>query len=745
MRKKWLWSISTIVIIFSFCLAILSISIVFPWGLIGKFLDDYQSLDLVGYIQLLSGSGAVIWALISFSFLDFRKRRKSERILQNSDPLFLENYPNLKLCMQRLSEFGGHEEIEYRLVKSASDAPEALRTIKKNNRTRNVIIVPTRFWNKFTDHPEALSAVLVHETAHFNNGDIALLFSTRRFILVAFWICFFCSSISLVSSIYADSPSFELIAIWASIIGKSYLWNVIFLLLLLYLLQKKIEGWREALADQEAIKICGEEALRDAEKLLEGKHSSGFNFQRSDRRQVERALVLTPYWIIFLGFTISEIQSRFIAPFAYLREFWGIESIALNILFEVSFTFLLYLGYFYVLAVVCRHAIQNGKNFVDTFIRNATFLVVGSSLAWLVIEVIPLSLASTLMPEGYDNISRVDNLSSFITFSLLSSAISSSGYLILAGFGAWISASRHRLFIGILPGLAWALLSKIEMYFIPSLFEGWLAIIVTALTVIALVFYNRNHMSLCVASLKSYLSFFPILLLVFAGYMGYGDTGHLAVCASYSGVSKIESGNVNEAIPYYEDATRYAPRHPKVWMELSRALARSNRLREAVQASDKAVNAPFNFHWSEKFQTLALAGALRLKLREPGDLEIAAKYFLEAEQMWRDNSRLSHDEVSIVLYNIACIYALKDKDAIESVIYLLEASKLQPSIAKQSFTDPDLSILKLAEQEAPSNQDVQLFKYLDNVSAEHLRTLVQRKELSANTLLSFMAFRAHEF
>jgi hypothetical protein len=181
--------------------------------------------------------------------------------------------------------------------------------------------------------------------------------------------------------------------------------------------------------------------------------------------------------------------------------------------------------------------------------------------------------------------------------------------------------------------------------------------------------------------------------------------------------------------------------HQGIWMDLSRVLAKDNRWRKAAKVADRAVSAPFNFHWSEKFQTLSRAGSLRLNLRDSNDLNIAVKYFSEAEQMWRNNSRLDKNEVSSVLYNIACLHALKDKNSTESAIYLLEASALQPNIAKQALGDSDLSILRLAEQELPSNQEKQFFSNID-ISVDHIRTLLQKQELSINVLLRYLSFLA---
>lgn len=754
MKNRWLWSLSTTVILISLMLSVLSITILFPWSILFNFIKNPQGISRINYLQLFFGGGIVIWSTLIFAFLHFWQLNRNENYLEGTLLINLQEYANLSICVDRLRRFGVYELTEYRLdgtnpnirdepERLISETPQVLSTLKKKGRKPYVVIIPPSFWARFKNYPEALSAVLVHESAHFQNRDIALLFSVSRFILIVFSLALIYLGIALYSSILSDSPSFSIPAILASLIGKNYLVIAVTLFPILYLMRGKLEDWREALADREAIRICGEGALSEAKKLFRNP-----SLKRPSRNAVQRALRLTPSWVFLIGFITYATSSRAAGVLAYLQgEIISSESavnFVISILAVPIYFLSFYLCYFYVLAVLSRQAIEEKHSAVATLARNAIFLVLASSLGYLFLEVLPLALPSLFMPEGYDYIKRVDVNFSFFSHAILSSLISDSNLVLLASFGAWLAASLRKFWIGILPGLCWAIFSSLESRLIPYLMEGKLAILSTSIVMATLLVLNRRSISLRIVSGINYLLFVPLVLLVIAGRMGYGDVGHLAACYSQAGFLKMRAGEISQAIYFYEKATEDAPRQPQAWMDLAIALRQDNRLREAAEVADRAVVAPFNFHWDEKLSSLALAGNFRLELRESGDLEIARRYYKQAEQMWLQNSRLSREQVSSVLYNLACLYAIRDQNTLEATVYLVKASAINPKMASYAITDPDLSILNLSNQKPLSHEEIEKLENLSvEISSPILRKLVQQGELSEAILLRFVVFIAN--
>jgi hypothetical protein len=736
--NKWLWSISTVVIVYSFVLAGLSILIAFPIELTQRALN-HQGLRIIEYMQLLVGVGAIFWTFLLFAFLNWYQRKRNRQRLKNTQILLLDEYPDLSDCVQKLKEYGVYQQIEYRLTKLVLKAPEAL-AIKSTEGKRNIVLISTQFWNKFNQHSSALTAVLIHESAHLKNKDIRLLFNTKRLVLSALSVLTVYFVISLLSSISADYPPLSLEAVWASFIGKNYFLTALILVGLLLIVEKSMEGWREALADQAAIVFCGEASLREAERLLFGHHTSNINTsERSSEDQISKAVPLTPFWLLLIGITVPAIQSRFIGQFS--QQILSNNFVSWTLTFEIIFAFLPYIGFFYPLAVLARHKIEKEENLVKSIGSNAFLIVIGSLLGIVVIENLPLSLPSLLMPNGYDYVHRVDVIP-FVFLSSLSSVILHSGYVLAASFGAWISATRYQLWIGLIPGLVWSVFSRIEVYFFPGLLGGRLTVLVTVIVVVFLLIHNRRYVFQFIAPFKNYLLFVPLLLLVLLGWVGFGDVGHFAACAGSDGFIKMESNDINGAVASLRKATVYAPRHPESWASLSLALHKQGRLRESAKAMETAIAAPYNYHWSKKFELFVAAGNIRLELREPSDLELASAHFNEAERMWRNSSRFPTDQVAQLLYNMACLHALQGKNHVETVIYLLEASTLEPSMAKQALTDPDLSKLQLAGEEPPSPQEFEFFKALNDSSADKLRKLVQEGKINEEMLLRFAALIA---
>lgn len=753
MKKTWIWSLSTVILFESWALAILSFLLLIPWNLLRQAINN-QNISTINYINLLTGTGGIIWAILIYLFIQKRKSKKNLEGLEDSILINLDSFDNIQVGLSKLKEFEIHHLTEYRFIgrdlrkylnyqdkteEKIEEAPKTLRNPRKKSDKPYVVFIPKRFWARFKNEPEALSSVLIHEAAHLKNKDLDLFIVAQDFISIAFWVNLVLFFISLITSVYTDSTSFELVAIQASFIGKIYQIFQLAPIALLYFTQKQLEYWREALADREAIRICGVKALNKAEKLL---NNPDLVKIRPSRHQAKNSFVLSPYWVFLSGFIGTIISSRSGILFYFQREL--ISNIYIqNILTLLSICLLiicLYIICFYILAVISRNALERKDSLLYVIGRNSLIFIIASSFSYFLLEIIPLFITSSFMPEGYDYIKRVDTTFGYLSYSIISSFITGSNIVLIAIFGAWIAAVSKKLWLGLLPGICWAFSSQLESQLFPFLMEGKLAILLTISLISILIISHRRHIHFRNISFKSYLLFIPLIVLLIAGRMGYGDVGHRAASYSQAGILKMQAGETSKAIYYLQKATEYAPKHPQGWMDSAIALMQDNKLEEAIEAADKAITTPFNYSWDKKLQSLVLAGNLRLQSRTPEDLEIAEKYYKQVEDMWRQNSRLSSEYISSALYNLACLYAIRDRDSLQSTLYLVEASAINSQNATAAIKDADLSILNLGNQRLISEEEMMKFRNIQEVSAPILRMSVERGELSEGILLRLIAY-----
>jgi tetratricopeptide (TPR) repeat protein len=756
MRREWLWSISTVILLESWALVIASFLLLIPWNLLQQAINNHN-LSTIDYISLLIGTGSIIWAILIFLFVRSQKSKEICHQLEDSILIDLANFDNLQLCIERLREFGVYHLTEYRFIgnnltsfldyqdnteEKIEEAPITLKNLRNRSNRPYVVLIPKRFWARFKNEPEALSSVLVHEAAHLKNKDLDLFIVARDFILVAFSINLICFIVSLSASIYVDSSSFEFITIQASLIGKIYQIFQIVPIILLYFTQKKLELWREALADREAVRICGERALNKAEELL---RNLDLIRNRPFRNQARNSLILSPYWVLLSGFVGTIISSRF-GVLYYLQRDIVTNIYFQNILILLStslLTIFLYTICFYILAVMSRNAIETKRSWLRVIGINSLLFILASSSSYFLLEIIPLFITSSFMPTGFDYIKRVDTNFSSLTHSIISSFITGSNIVILAIFGAWIAGVSRKLWLGLVPGICWVITSQLESKIFPFVMEGKLAILSTISLIAILIVRYRRHIYFGKISLKNSLFFVPLIVLLILGRMGYGDVGHRAASYSQAGLLKLKADETTEAVDYFQKATEYAPRHPQAWIDLAITLAKDDKLKEAAEAADKAIVAPFNYSWDEKLKSLVVAGNFRFQLRTSEDLEIAEKYYKEVEKMWRQNSRLSSEYISSALYNLACLYAIRDRNTLESTIYLAEASAINSQIANSAINNTDLSILDLRNQQPLSQQEINKLRELKvNMEVPILRKFVNQRQLSTETLLRFVKLLA---
>jgi hypothetical protein len=758
-------SLSTVMLLSAGALALASLLSIFPWS--SWIISEKSFLQQA---QLIVGAGAIIWVVLFFLLVQYFKMRTDKKRLndlENTTTLLnLSQETSLQSHLFRLRKMSAFERSEYRVVGNVEkvqddggplkDSPIAFRVQK-----RNVVVIPALWWKRYLKYPDALTALLAHETAHFENRDFALLFGMKHLLLIiAAVICVYIP-LTLATSIFADAPHFwEWSAFQAAVVGKNYLIANFILLVAIVIVVQKLRDWREALADFVAVQICGEQALLQSEALLQSSEPSlQPKLQTSHEKTIDgspprsqrlQALSLTHRDMLIFGFIAQAITDYAMSPLAYMSQI-----LQKNVDVAISFfmPLLLYVLFFFALVAIMRDSSVNSLNVAKRAGQKALLLVVGAALGFLLLQMLPLFITSIGMPEGYDYVMRHDPWPLLLS-SIAGSMTSPASIALLAMLGAWISTKTDHLWLGIIPGLCWAASSTVEVFWIPSLLEGWLAVLVTASVTIFIFVVNRIEVRTLLH--PGIATLLPIIALSVAAWLGYGDVGHFAACSSHAGLEKRDAGEVDGAIDSFRRAAERSWLHPDGWMDLAKELSHDEaNLREAADMAERATTAIYLSSWQKRFETLRIAGHIRLQLRTSSDLAIAASHYAHAEALWHHNSRMPYDQVAYMLYNQACIFALQNEDVLEATLRLIEATAIASTIAVKgnlevlanvihALNDPDLVLLKLKEQPPPTQATVQ--KILENeASAPVLRKAVREEQLSPTELRRFLAWKLKHY
>ncbi|MFO1433023.1 MAG: M48 family metalloprotease [Candidatus Competibacteraceae bacterium] len=724
-------SISTVLLIFSGGLAVVSLLNIFPWGII-QFIPN--RLSLLQGIELIIGGGALFWLLLlSWFYKNYTYWRNSKKLME-SNSLKDQVIPFIPY----LQKFKGLKQIDFRILKEDS-AKIILKNpifsiIRHKGHLQKVVIFPFHLWNRFSKHPNALAAVLVHETAHAENKDMQRLLGMQHLLIIAAGLTGICLFLTVIQSIFTDitSSNWEWAALQASLVGKNYLFFSLVFITLTVLLVQSLESWREALADEEAIKICGENALREAEELLRIEED---NEQKYLQRYVYS---LTSREIILLGFLVNTIADYGIGQLAYLQRFI-VKSIAYQefyaILTEFLLSVLMYLGFYIVLVVIGQDPYAKNTSLLKRLGKNAWLLVLGAVLGHLLLQIVPLLVTSIAMPENYDYVLRHD-AKPLLLAGIAGAITGSAAAALLAVVGAWLGVCAQRRWLGILPGVVWSTFAIGESRWIPGLFEGGLAIWVTAMMCLLLIFSQRANLGWKILQGSTGWLALLIILSLFHG-LGYGDINYFAVSSSKA-CQKTEAANSQAALQYCQRAARRSSLHPNGWMQLARLLATQNQLQEAVEAAERAIEAPYNSAWESKFEALTLAGDLRLQLRTEKDLQLAEQHYRHAEQLWRQNSRLSRDKVATLLYNYGCLKIIRNEDRLVALTYLIEALALKRELASAIKADEDLKALWSLSQSPLHRSDIEQLLKLSPVSAPALQEIAQQQQIDEHGMLWFL-------
>lgn len=598
----------------------------------------------------------------------------------------------------------------------------------------NFVLIPATFLARFRNYPHAFYTVLVHEIFHVINRDSLLLFEIGRFIRAVFIVYVLNLLFSFYSSMSNDGLS--LAAIVATVVGKVYHLSLLALAISLLLIRGLLHDWREALADRFTIEKVGQENYDLANSLL----TTGANNRtiKPGIKKLQKSLTLTPFWVATTGFLIGLIADNLGGLIHYLSSIspgtsilQGIATVSADIISQTLF--------FTVLLVLAKND-ENGKS-ISVIIRNSVFLLIGKGVSYVLIGAIPLSITSWLMPVGYDYIVRVDPWQNLL-ISFCQGLFNAD--LVLPTILTIILINSNRVYLGSFCILLFHLLYFLELKYFIELCSGLAVFIIAAiLCTIGLVIQIGKEF---LPSAKPQVS---LWVLLFSGVnlvnlLGYGDLNIVGNSLNKTGLHYLDKSNFSAAEKSFKAGCAFSKLDPIFPYNVCISQAQQNKMNEALQSIDCAVNCAGLYQWEQKFKILSFGGALRLNQRSRDDLKVARSYLVQAENLWRNNSRLPKEDVSVTLYNLSCVYAISEEDSINAAIYLIEAMFLHKDVfalAKNAASDGDLKILSLNN---PQNYDQHIFKKLEkkiqHLDAVDLRLKINSGEVSYKELIALIEY-----
>lgn len=756
-------SASTVLLLASVGLLLASTVNLFPWGLFVQLWSaESEKLATPELVLFWLKIAALFVGALIFCALTYQQRQRSEEERRQSSLVELAQVEALAPFLAKLRALPGFAQTEFRLLGNPerapdsggplNDTPRAMRASSAGGKPPNLVLIPPKFWQRFQAYPEALAAVLTHELAHIGNWDIALLFDCQRALSIYVGVAVFSFVSSVVSSVLTDADAFSGDALLAALVGKNYLFVVCASLALTIFVVRRMHVWREALADAHALRIFGAAALRTAERLLADSDPDlpmpTAHLHAPDHK---RAYILTPPELLLLGCVTVATVNYLLAPLPFLASLAQPDGVAQVLLLNAALiimragTFILY---FFALAAVFREAFA-GALTAGRAIWLMMLLALGALLSQLLLQTLPLIVTSVGMPARFDFIERVYPGPALLS-AIFGSSSFAANWLLFAGATAFLYILSGQIFRGLVPGAVWILFAAIECHVVPTWLEGWLAVLLTAVSLIVMALPVLPALLTRLHALPPTL----VLLVFFSAinWLGYGDIGHLASCSSQAGIRHEEANRHDKAIASVERAVGRSQPHPEAFLQLARLLMKDQAaLSRAARTAEQALAAPYLQSWSTRFTALGLAGELRLSLHTPEDLAIARKYFADAEAMWRQNSRIPALGVAQALYNQACVLALLEPGSPSAAAHLLEsltvADVASPAassrLAKLALQDSDLASLDLNHQSYPQVETRRLISS-GMSSAQQLEQAVQDGRLSTREVIRFVAHKTHE-
>lgn len=702
--------------------------------------------DTLKQAYVLVGAGALVWAALLWAAARAWRLSMASNKLKGTWVL-PEHESGLAAARQLLGE-STLQEIEIRIrgtLEGLEDTGRAFHATPEAVPTQNrgIIILPALFWVRFRPHARALAAVLAHEAAHLRNRDVILLTDLRRFMFGAAGISLLTAALSFAVSVRADLGSGSLhelrLALQAAVAGKNFFIVSLALLFVVWLLTRRMEYWREALADNQAIRQAGEEGLRHAENLLSGTGSQlpvDVHGQRPRRMDAARALTLTFREAVLLGFVSAAVAEYAAGPLSYIGEFLltgrPAASVLLNAATFVHSAVLSTLA-FIAARTYADDARRREQPLLKPVIHACFSLFIGALACRLLIQVLPASLTVFFMPSGFDAPS-LHEPRRLLLAGLVGGAISHADALLMGAAAAVLSVTGLSRSLSLLPVLAWCALSTAEAQFFPALAQGAIAPLASGTLWLAFLPWPwRARARLGGAS----STLVPLVGLSLAGWLGLAESNHLGDCAATTGAQRLAMGDASGALEPLRRATFLLRFQARGWSLLAAALAQSpGRLPDAADAAEQAASAPYASDWRVMLDGYASAGALRLQLGAPADLARAEEHLRGALRLWRSNNRLSKERAATALYNLACVKLRRGALLEDAAVDLIEAVILQPSLSLEALADSDLAPLGIAGQPSPNQAALLKLQGLKLEDGESLREAYQKESLKPGDVLA---------
>ncbi|CAA6827510.1 MAG: Unknown protein [uncultured Sulfurovum sp.] len=733
MGKKNLWRLSTILVILVFFTVLTSTILLIPWGYFNK---EKNSIE---WLMFIVSTGSLFWSFLLYKFFLFYQNKQVKKKLKYTNLFNFTDDEDTHKVIKILNEKNLHiSNIEYRVDGDTSLEDDSNRQLLSspvalNFQGKNIVLIPGFFLARFRRYPRVFASVLTHELAHFHHKDLALIHKVQLFLKAVIILFTLSSILLLTTSIYADIKiefNNMMLAIQASIIGKNYLLFQGLVLVLLLVIHKQLEIWREAQADAESIKYFDENTLIEAERLLNigEKSIRATSFHRNNLK------TLTPTWVFIAGVVIALFNHRLAGTMSYFFQINN-HSDLLDIANAFS-NILLFSGFFYILISFFKNIEIRNRYFMNLIFNNTLLLLLGSYTTFLCLETLPHIISSSMMPDGYDYILRYDPLSSFI--SSLQVFIVNTAIILLVLISLLIGYIQKKISLGFFIGIGFLIALLLEREFYPDLWEGWLSPILFSLIFILLYIYRREN--LIYLNAKSYLLFFSFIVISSLDYFGLTNVNHFSrVQMQLGNHSLLKEHNISKSIGYYRKALELSPHNLDTTILLMKLLGKMNEIDAAIELGTKAkVSANyFEAFWNKRYEYYVVAGSLGLQRKTKVDLINSKKYFIEAVYLYRNNSRLEEGQniSKTLFYNLVCVEA-QMKNYQDAGIYLLEFITYFKD--REIFNDTDLVLLvkniKMANTLSTNRLDY-LNKLFKRINYQY--TFVETKTLLAMKQITF--------
>jgi hypothetical protein len=717
------------------CVSLAAVVSLFPASLVS---GAQQKASALHVLQLVLNAGAVLWLFAGVSILWAIRLARGSQLLRGTAPVSSE---------ARTPVASELEGIEVRLrgdPTAVADhggplhvTPVAVLAVRER-RIMPTVIVPALLWKRFHNHPQALRAVLAHEAAHFRQRDLFMLYGARDFAVTAIAILFAGIAASLAVSVRADMGNgpFQVAALQAALIGKSYLVVCLLAVFAAVPFLGILTLWREALADRFAEERCGEQALREAVGLIEASDGHGEVAGRASPEQRRKALVLGRRETFLAGIVAAALggylAGNLIALYAaFVNDAGPQGELAVPdsaIVFQSLLTFVAPLAV--LLPSMVAASADHGAPARTAW--SGLLFCAGWTAGWLLTQALPMVLASTAMPDGFDYVMRAYPAPLLLS-STADALATSAGAALLAIASLYLATRRGNVWLAVLPPLAWVALSSVEAVAFPVT-RGMLAVGGT-LVALALLFLRGGAPvpSRAGAALPTGL----LVVVAAIGWAGFAGDNHIATSLAAAGNERRTAKDLAGAIELYSLEAAYSRFHSAPKLRLAEALLEAKDLRRASVEAQAAAEAPYASAWPEVFKARVLAGELQLTTRSEADLALAERNLSAAELMWRQNSRLPLRAVAGMLYNSACLGQLQGRPQAYALSRLLEAWQLDRELGRAALDDEDLKSLGLRNAVAPSNQAIAKAKKL-SMSAPAWEDAVRSGLLSVEDLRSIV-------